>query len=66
MNILKQSMTVALLAGCFLDMPVLRRIKRRGTKIGNLRGFCHGAGGKSSNDQFPILAGQQPTISLIN
>ncbi|MDD1606190.1 MAG: cytochrome c4 [Methylococcaceae bacterium] len=61
MNILKQSMTVALLAGCFLTLPVLAADKAAGEQKSATCAGCHGAGGKSSNAQFPILAGQQPT-----
>jgi len=59
MNILKQSMTVALLAGCFLTLPVLAADKAAGEQKSAVCAGCHGAGGKSSNAQFPILAAQQ-------
>lgn len=59
MNILKKSITVFLLAGCFLTMPVLAADKAAGEqKSANCVG-CHGSGGKSSNAQFPNLAAQQ-------
>lgn len=61
MNILKKSIIVSLVLPCFLTMPVWAADKAAGEqKAANCVG-CHGAGGKSSNAQFPNLAAQQAT-----
>jgi cytochrome c553 len=59
MKTLKKSMTIALLAGCFLTLPVLAADKAAGEQKSEHCAGCHGVGGKSSNAQFPNLAAQQ-------
>lgn len=61
MNTLKQLMTAVLLAGCLLTLPVLAADKAAGEQKSTTCVGCHGAGGKSSNAQFPNLAAQQPS-----
>ncbi len=61
MNTLKTTMTIFLLAGCFLSISAWAADKAAGEQKAAHCAGCHGSGGKSTNAQFPNLAAQQAT-----